>query len=287
MRSETQVLEQLLSFARRHDSIRAVVINGSRINPNAPRDLFQDYDVVYYTVDPGEFLRDQSWIPFFGDLVILQQNDYENHGYAGHIFLMLFSDGVRIDLSFDPLETLSYLGEDSLTQVLLDKDGCIPSLPPPSDCGYYTLRPSRKEFDEAVNEIFWCSNNIAKGIWRGELAYAKAMFDEVVRPPFRHLLEWYAAMHHDWAVNTGKFGKWLDKYLPPEIWAQYVSAYCGADYPGIWDALLNTCRLADHIGPEVARHLGFDYPTNDARRTIAYLEHARSLPPDAVNFDHP
>ena len=209
MRTEEQVYEQILSFARNNEQIRAVTMNGSRVNPNAPKDFFCDFDVVFFVSNPRVFLEDQSWISYFGDLIILQQNDFNNHDLEGFIFLMLFTDGVRIDLAFDHISMLTYLHEDSLTAVLLDKDGRIPALPPPSDRGYLVSRPTQKEFAEAVNEIFWCSNNVAKGIWRDELPYVKCMYDVVIRESILKLLGWYAAMRHDWTIGIGYFGKWL------------------------------------------------------------------------------
>jgi aminoglycoside 6-adenylyltransferase len=285
MRSEQAVLSQLLAFANQHAAVRAVVMNGSRVNPNAPVDFFQDYDVVCFVPDPRHFLQDQAWIQTFGDLVILQQNDFEAYGKYGYIFLMLFSDGVRIDLSFQALENLAYIGEDSLTRVLLDKDGRAPALPPSADTGYYTPRPSRKQFDEAVNEIFWCSNNIAKGIWRGELVYVKYMFDTIVRLPITQLLEWYAASQHGWAVTTGAYGKWLQRYLPAEIWEQIPATYAGADFEQNWDALFAALRLVRQIGQAAAVDLGYTYPLEDDRRVVAYLEHVRALPVYAKSFD--
>jgi len=278
MRSETQVLEQILAFARSHDSIRAVVMNGSRVNPNAPKDMFQDYDVVCYTASPRRFLEDQSWISSFGELIILQQNDFTENGLDGHIFLMLFSDGVRIDLAFDHLEMLACLGEDSLTRVLLDKDGRIPPLPPESDRSYHIARPSRKTFDETLNEIFWCSNNIAKGLWRGELAYTKYMLDVIVRPCVVRLLEWYAAMQHGWAIGTGAYGKWLQNFLPPDLWAAFVGTYAGAEDEDNWRALFETCALTRRAGQPLAACLGYTYPLEDDRRMVSYLEWVRSLP---------
>ena len=192
----------------------AVVMNGSRANPNAPKDLFCDYDVVYYVPEPRRFLEDQSWIPYFGDLVILQQNDFYEHDAEGYIFLMLFTDGVRIDLAFDPLSFLAYLGDDTLTVVLLDKDGRIGSLPPASDLGYHTPRPSRKEFASSINEIFWCSNNIAKGIWRDELPYVKYMLDVVVRPCILEVLAWYAADRQWLEDRLGEVWQMAEK-IPP------------------------------------------------------------------------
>jgi aminoglycoside 6-adenylyltransferase len=285
VRTSEQVIGQLLDFARDHDDIRAVVMNGSRVNPNAPQDLFCDFDVVYYVEDPRRYLDNQSWIPYFGDLVILQQNDISEQGEDGYIFLMLFTDGVRIDLFFNALAHLANAGEDTLTVVLLDKDGRIAPLPPPSDAGYLTAKPSRIEFDETINEIFWCSNNIAKGIWRDELPYVKHMFDAIIRPCILELLDWYAADLHGWTISAGKFGKWLRKCLPPSVWNAYVQTYAGADYDANWDALFETLRLVRQIGVPLAASLGYDYPLDDDRRMIEYLRRVRALPKDAVSYD--
>lgn len=283
MRSAPQVLAQLLTFAREHDSIHAVVMNGSRVNPNAPKDLFNDYDVVFYTSEPRRFLEDQSWIAYFGDLIILQQNDFTEHGLSGYIFLMLFTDGVRIDLAFDPLEYLAYVADDSLAEVLLDKDNRIPPLPPSSDRGYLIQKPARKAFDEAVNEVFWCSGNVAKGIWREELAYAHYMLETFIRPQILNLLEWYAAMQHGWAISTGAYGKWLQKFLTPEVWDLFTRTYAGAEYEEIWEALFAACHLARRVSVPLAEHLGYAYPFEDERRMVAYLQRVRTLPPSAVD----
>ena len=285
MRSEQQVIDQVLAFARDHDMVKVVAMNGSRVNPNTPKDLFCDYDICYYVTNPRRFLEDQGWIDDFGKLIILQQNDDFTHGDESFIFLMLFSDGVRIDLSFAALSELAYLAEDTLTVVLLDKDQRIAPLPLPSDSGYFTAKPSRKEFAEAVNEIFWCSNNIAKGIWRDELPYAKAMYDVVVRDPILKMLAWYAAMLHDWKLNTGKFGRRLKYYLPPEIWEAYVKTYAGAGYPETWDALFEALGLVRKVGLELAENLDYAYPLEDDRRVNEYLQRVRALPKDALSYD--
>lgn len=284
MRNEQQVLDQLLAFARQQESIRVVVMNGSRVNPNAPRDFFQDYDVVYYVTDPRKFLDDRRWIANFGELVILQQNDFIVDGTESFIFLMLFTDGVRIDLSFQPLSKLVHVAEDSLTVVLLDKDGCIPPLPPPSDTGYYLKRPTQKEFDEAINEILWCSNNVAKGLWRGELAYTKYMYEVIIRECIIKTLSWYVAVQHDWKIDPGKFGKWLEKYLPYELWESYKKTYAGASEQETWDAIFEGLCLIGQVGPEIAEALGYHYPHEDHYRMIAYLQHVRALPKDAKAY---
>lgn len=47
MRSEKEMLELIINTAREDSRIHAVYMNGSRTNKNAPKDIFQDYDIVY------------------------------------------------------------------------------------------------------------------------------------------------------------------------------------------------------------------------------------------------
>lgn len=42
MRSEQEMFDLILSTARVDPRIRGVVMNGSRANPDAPKDFFQD-----------------------------------------------------------------------------------------------------------------------------------------------------------------------------------------------------------------------------------------------------
>ena len=46
MRNEEQMYALFMEIARADDRIRAVYMNGSRTNPNVPKDIFQDYDIV-------------------------------------------------------------------------------------------------------------------------------------------------------------------------------------------------------------------------------------------------
>ncbi len=134
MRSESEMLDLILETAKRDERVRAVIMNGSKVNPNAPKDFFQDYDVVYIVTEKESFLADPGWIKVFGELMILQLPDEmsdpppEGKDYYG--YLMQFADGNRIDLSLFLVSKLDKLEEDSLTLTLLDKDGILLKFPP-------------------------------------------------------------------------------------------------------------------------------------------------------------
>src|SRR5512135_1014346 len=123
MRSEKEMLDLILAFARDHDEVRAVVLNGSRVNPSAKRDPFQDYDVVYFVRNVEPFRRNTELVRYFGDIMILQtpedMSDPPAEGGGHYTYLMQFLDGNRIDLSFYALEQVNMIIKDSLSLVLL------------------------------------------------------------------------------------------------------------------------------------------------------------------------
>ncbi|HEO6996214.1 TPA: aminoglycoside 6-adenylyltransferase, partial [Streptococcus agalactiae] len=46
MRDEQEIYNLVLNIANQDKRIEAVLLNGSRANPNVPKDDFQDYDIV-------------------------------------------------------------------------------------------------------------------------------------------------------------------------------------------------------------------------------------------------
>ena len=105
MRSEREMLDLILDTARADDRIRAVIMNGSRTDPDAPRDIFQDFDIVYVVTDVAPFANNRPWIERFGPQMIVQLPDAtgdpapEEGSFA---YLMQFADGNRIDLTLYP-----------------------------------------------------------------------------------------------------------------------------------------------------------------------------------------
>ena len=284
MRRDKEVMDQLLAFATADARVRAVVQNGSRVNPRVVQDLFCDYDIIFFVTEPKSFLLDQEWIGPLGRLVMLQQNDIHQQEEEYYIFLMQFEDGVRIDLSFRQAESARWCLTDSLTLPLLDKDGILPDLPAPDDRTYQTAKPDRKRFDATINDIWWCSAYVAKGLWRDELPYAKYMLDVVIRNGVVELLSWYASAEKSWQLNVGKAGKWLKRELPPEVWEAFERTYAGAGEEENWEALLEVNSLVRRVGVELAEQLGYDYPYEDDRRMTAFLQRIRSLDKGAMDM---
>ena len=49
--------DMLLQIAREDERIKAVYMNGSRTNRNVPKDIFQDYDIVFVVSEIKSFIE--------------------------------------------------------------------------------------------------------------------------------------------------------------------------------------------------------------------------------------
>jgi aminoglycoside 6-adenylyltransferase len=279
------MLDLILDTARRDDRIRAVILNGSRADPRAPHDIFQDYDVVYVVTDVKALSHEPRWIDRFGEMMILQTPDDMGAAPArddgSYAYLMQFADGNRIDLTLFPVAQLAKLGKDSQTVVLLDKDSLLPTYPLPSDLDYVPGPPSQKDYADCCNEFWWVCSYVAKGLWRRQITYAKAMYDEAVREQLMKMLAWYVGVKTDFRSGPGKLGKHLEQCLEPELWAQLLRTYADADTDRTWDALLAMGDLFRTVAVPVAEHFAYEYPHGDDWRVSAHLRHVRALPADA------
>lgn len=287
MRTEQEMLDLILETARGNERIRAVIMNGSRTNPNAPRDPFQDFDIVYIVTDVEPFKRNPEWIQRFGEMMILQMPEDmqdpppEEGGFFS--YLMQFTDGNRIDLGIFKLSQWKEQDRerDSQSILLLDKDGIIEPFPPASDSSYLPTPPTAKAFADCCNEFWWVSPYVAKGLWRQEILYAKSMIDEAVREQLMKMLKWHIGVKTNFQVSPGKLGKYFQKYLEPELWDMLLKTYADASYENTWDALFIMGDLFRKVAVPIAEQFGLEYPFDDDRRVSAHLKHVRVLPKDA------
>lgn len=284
MRSEQEMLELIIGTAQSDERIRAVILNGSRANPNTPRDVFQDFDIAYIVDDVAPFKNNYEWIKRFGEILVMQMpedmRDPPPDNNGGFSYLMLFTDGNRIDLWIHPVAHLDEIRRDSLSQLLLDKDGIIKPFGPPSESDYLPKPPTAKAFSDCCNEFWWVCTYVAKGLWREEIIYAKHML-EVIRAQLMKMLIWHMGIKTRFSWNPGNHGKYLPQYLEPEWWEMLRKTYADSSYDNTWESLFTMCKLFRRAAVPLAEHFGFDYPHRDDKRVTAHLERVRSLPRDA------
>ena len=289
MRTEKEMLDLIINTANEDERIRAVIMNGSRVNPNVKRDCFQDYDIIYVVKDIQSFTSNHNWIQRFGEIMIVQMPEEMSLLPADEDgkfpYLMQFMDGNRIDLALVSVDLIDiFVGQDSLSKLLLDKDNCMGEFPPASDKDYLIKKPTEKEFLDCCNEFWWCSTNVAKGLWREELSYAKGMLDGPVRDMFIVMLEWHIGMKTDFTGNAGKFGKHFEQYFEEDMWEQFKKTFSNAEYENIWESLFVMGDLFRKVANEIANAYGYSYPQGDDDGVTSYLKHVKALPKDSTSI---
>jgi len=292
MRSESEMMDLILGVARKDERIRAVYLNGSRANPNAPKDIFMDYDVVYVVTETESFRKGEGWIDVFGERIILQEPDQLDQMLGCSVdlskcygYLMQFTDGNRIDLHIQTLEyTLESFGTDSLTVTLFDKEAVLPQLPPASDQDYWVKKPSFVQYTAKCNNFWWVAPYCAKGLWRKEILYSIDAMNDYVRDALLQILSWYVCIENGFEFSLGKSRKYLKDYLEPDLWNRLMTTYNLSDTNSAWDALITACELFDEIAPAVGKAFGFEYNKEEAAKSFAYIRHIRELPRTAAEI---
>ncbi|MCE5235595.1 MAG: aminoglycoside 6-adenylyltransferase [Clostridiaceae bacterium] len=292
MRTEQEMYDLILGVAERDARVRAVYLNGSRANPNAKKDIFQDYDAVYVVTETASFIRDEAWINVFGDILVMQQPDKLDEAFgkdvdfqAHYAYLMQFADGNRIDLTLQSIEQMQReYGSDGLTVELLDKDGILKPLPAPTDAEHWVKRPSREEYTACCNEFFWVAPYCAKGLWRGELLYAAEMLFHYVLEELKKMLAWHAGLETDFCVSMGKAEKLLSEYLPGEAWERLTRVLCAGSIESAWGALFAAYELFMECAQKVGEALGCPYDAREGENSLLYARRVKALAPDATEI---
>lgn len=166
-------------------------------------------------------------------------------------------------------------------RVLVDKDHIMPAKEDTSEERYWVKKPTEREFQCTCMDFWWCFNNVAKEMWRQEIPYVMEHLDMVLRPQLELMMEWKIGMEHQFAVNVGKSGKYLSRYLSREEYRSFLATYSSAEPEAIWKSVFIMCELFDRTAKEVSRELGFQYDQENADNSTAFLRRVKDLPLDA------
>lgn len=279
MRTEMEIKNLILDFAKQDDRIRAILLNGSRADPNTKPDQLQDFDVLLIVEDLESFTNNHNWTNFLGGKIISQLPDEMvigrdvNQVPISFHYLMLFKDGNRIDLTLFPRKKLeSHFRPESLAIVWLDKDNLFSTIPPASDKDYHIKKPSAKEFSDTCNEFWWVCTYVAKGLLRDEITYAKHMAEIIVRPMLMKMIEWKIGVENSFSVSFGTGGKFMKKYITDDLYKELLKTYSNSEIEENWKSLFVMTEFFRGLSNEVAQNLNFQIDTSEQTNTIEYLK---------------
>ena len=266
MRTDTEMINLILQIADTLE-VEAIALSGSRTNPQSVKDEFQDYDVVYIVDDLEDMISDLSWLNQFGNRLISQHNVVDHR----HLYLMLFEDGNRIDLTLCPKEYIQeWVDSEANFEVIKDDKGLFESyLPSPKR--YWTCPPTEEEFAATCNEFWWVSAYVIKAIRRNQLIYATDHLYGICQQELLKVLAWQVASDRG-IVDIGKNYKHLFHYLPAEKEKVFSALLDLSSIEKVGQSLFATMRLFDGEAQELAQKMGFTYDKEVAEKMISYAK---------------
>lgn len=266
MRTETEMFNVILQTAKALQ-VYAVAMSGSRTNPKAPKDEFQDYDVVYIVEYLDALVADLAWLDQFGKRMI------EQHVLLDHrrLYLMLFEDGNRIDLTLCPKEHIKeWVDSEADFTVLDDPQGLFaPYVPAPKR--YWMAPAGATDFDKSCNEFWWVSAYVVKGIRRNHLVYATDHLYGICQQELLKLLAWQVAADEG-TVDVGKNYKYLFQYLPIEKEKEFTALLDFSDQKKITKSLFATMDFFHKEAQAFSLKAGFHYDKVTAEKMIEYAK---------------
>ena len=266
MRTDQEMLDLILQIAKKIQ-VDAVALSGSRTDTKAPKDEFQDYDVVYVVDNLDNLTRDISWLDQFGTRIIEQHNILGNR----RLYLMLFEDGNRIDLTLCPKDHIQeWVESEADFTVLEDPKGLFESYSP-SPQRFWTSPASETDFEKACNEFWWVSAYVVKGICRKQVVYSTDHLYGICQHELLKVLAWKVASDKG-KIDIGKNYKYLFNYLPAEKEKEFSALLDFSSLDKITQSLLATIQLFHEEAQSLAQKMGFKYEKEVAEKMIEYAE---------------
>ena len=266
MRTETEMLNRILQTGKTLQ-VKAVAMSGSRTCPNVPKDEFQDYDVVYIVDDLDNLTSDLSWLDQFGKRLIEQEVSLGNR----RLYLMLFEDGNRIDLTLCPKEYIQeWVDSEAGFTVLEDPENLFePYFPNPER--YWIISATEMDFKNSCNEFWWVSAYVVKGICRHQVIYATDHLYGICQQELLKLLAWQVAADKG-MVDVGKNYKYLFQYLPAEKEKEFTALLDFFDQKSLTKSLLATMNFFHKEAQAFSLKTGFQYDKVTAEKMIEYAK---------------
>ena len=187
------------------------------------------------------------------------------------LYLMLFEDGNRIDLTLCPKQQIQeWVDSEAEFIVLEDKKGLFEYYSP-SPQRFWMSSASETNFKNSCNEFWWVSAYVVKGICRKQVIYTTDHLYGICQQEFLKILAWQVASNRG-VVDIGKNYKYLFNYLPTEKEKEFSDLLDFSSIDKITQSLLATMQLFHREAQRLAQKLGFDYDKEVAEKMIEYAE---------------
>jgi aminoglycoside 6-adenylyltransferase len=281
MSIQRDVLREIKLWAEETPEVRAIILTGSRADPDRSLDDYSDFDIEVFVSSVRTFVEERSWISRFGNVLVRWPPHPAPTGDPDWTTqLIQYDDGVRIDFQFTERHPRDGHSLAEPYRLIVDKEGFADQLPPSLSRRPVTP-PTAQSFYDRVNAFWWDSIYVAKALYRRELNYARYMLDYALRFEIAGpLLKWHIGCRRGWDINVGIYGRFLAAYLDEPVWELYKRTFASADTEENWTALFAMVDLVHLLGIDIARAMEFEYDSNTDREVTVYIRKIRHDRPE-------
>jgi aminoglycoside 6-adenylyltransferase len=267
------LLDRLVRWGQREESIRGLILLGSRARITTPADEWSDIDLLVVTTDRDRWLGDGAWLSELGDVVV---TFVEPTALAGLLERrVLFKSGMDLDLvmvSADrDLEIAT--APDALAvlaaghQVLLEKDGRfgilhdrIAAVHPPSLSSGVQWPAEAGEVANLIGDYWYHCVWTTKKLRRGEQMTALVCLNGYLRRVMLRFVEWEAKARSGGEAETWFDGRFLERWAAPDTALALRQTVARYDQTDIARALFDAMALFSRLSRDMARTVSLPYP---------------------------
>lgn len=284
MRSEKEILNNIIDIANSDDCVRAVI----RSNFLPKRDYLHCFEFFFIVNDVSKYEND-IFENSLGERILLYRGDknYPEMFPNTKAHLMVFKDGLTIVI--DAIDKDSFLSRYNREQThdnvwmgdtykkLLDKDGILPEIERLEETQtLFSDTPSEKEFLGTCNEFFWVLKTFAEYTLRKELPSAMFYLNIAVRDLLNRMLRWHIYLKNGAPVDMGILDSNMENLLEKEFFDLYKKTYPSADYEEIWKAFDAVTLLWNKVGRSIADNCGFTYPEETQKDLLCFIQNLKA-----------
>lgn len=274
MRTEDQVIENVLAVARQDKEVRAVIRTDI-----LPIRKYPYYNFYYIVRDMEKYEDDTLYATCLGERILLYRGDknYPEILKGAKAHLMVFKDGVTIVIKAITLEMFIERYNSSekgdTFKKLLDKENILPEIDDHDDSKLICLdKPTKESFHGTCMEYFWVLKTFAEYIMRKELPAAMFYLNISVRDMLDRMIRWHIAYRHHYLVSCGTLNSYFKRYLEADLYYLYERTYPTADDESIWQAYEYVVKLFHEVGKRIADDFKYTYPEQIEQDILEFIK---------------
>lgn len=284
MRTEKDIIDNVLAFAKTCEDVRAII----RTDIVPVREFLWTYNFYFIVNNVNTFEKNDCFEDCFGERILLYRGDknYPDMFPNTKAHLMVFRDGITIVINVIDKKTFMdiYEGTVSYDKVwigdtflkLLDKDKLLPPIERLEEKKiFWTERPTESAFYGSCSEFYWVLKTFAEYSLREELVSTMFYLNISIRELLNKILHWYIALREQKPIEIGILDSNLEKLLEPELFQIYKKTYPTADYESIWEAYQAVISLWNIVGNRIAEQCHFEYPEMMEREMLRFIDNLK------------